>query len=87
MGKGSCSVIDECYTDSEIIEVLDKKNLHSEPEALKWAFFIQDLYLQQALNARWGDDDDPQLLAYQTWKTEMAAATQGNPNPKGRVTK
>jgi hypothetical protein len=66
VGRGSCASIDECYTDEELWEVI--KDASTEAEAVKAAYEVEGLRLEAALNARWGEDDDPQLKAWQDWQ-------------------
>ena len=65
VGRGSCSAVDECMTDDELLaEVKDM----TVDEAVEWALDDQELWLERGLNQRWGADDDPQLLAYNRFK-------------------
>lgn len=68
VGRGSCTNIDECYEDGDLIEDLDLVGIIDPEAAVKWAIEGAGLFLEQGLNARWGEDDDPQLLAYQEFK-------------------
>jgi hypothetical protein len=61
VGVGSCSSIDECMSDTELLEALDTAKVSSPKDAVKWARDDEGLYLDRACDARWGDDDDPQL--------------------------
>ena len=36
--------------------------------AIKEMVELEDSYMEQALNARWGEDSDPQLIAYRAWQ-------------------
>ena len=31
---------------------------------------MEGLWLEKGLNQRWGEDDDPQLIAWQNWNKE-----------------
>ena len=64
VGRGSCSSIDECMTDSELVEALDEAEAMSVADAVKWAYEAEGMRLEAALNCRWGSDDDPELKAY-----------------------
>lgn len=64
VGRGSCSSVDECMTDSEIIAALNEAKITTIAAAIKWARKEQSMFLEQGLNQRWGEDDDPQLLDY-----------------------
>jgi len=59
--------VDECWDDKEIVEFLDDNDIHTESEAIKWALEQEGLFLEQGLNQRWGEDDDPQLIAWNEW--------------------
>lgn len=67
VGEGSCTVIDECYTDAELIEELDEDGITTPEGAVEWALEIEGLKVEQALNARWGEDDDPELERWREW--------------------
>lgn len=70
VGSGSCTTVDECLEDSELWEII--KSANTEAEAVRLAHDFEGLKVEQALNARWGEDDDPQLAAYREWhKPEM----------------
>lgn len=71
VGTGSCTSIDECYGDEELIETLDLEDITTPEAALQWALEQEGLFLEQGLNQRWGEDDDPQLLAYQEWQEKV----------------
>jgi len=59
--------VDECWDDKDIIEFLDNNGIQTEEEAIEWAFEQEGLHLEQGLNCRWGEDDDPQLIAWKEW--------------------
>jgi len=71
VGRGTCSSIDECYDDSELAQQLDDYSIHTPAAAVKWARESEGLWLEQGLNQRWGEDDDPQLLAYNEWQEAL----------------
>ena len=75
VGRGTCSSIDECYDDSELAQQLDDYSIHTPVAAVKWARESEGLRVEDALNYRWGEDDDPQLTAYYEWQE----ALDGNP--------
>ena len=68
IGRGSCSTIDECYSDADLVELFDTYNVKTPQEAIAWAIKQESLCHEQALNARWGEDDDPQLKAWREWQ-------------------
>ena len=74
-GRGSCSVVDECMSDADLIEDW-KGDLYSDPitspeAAVEWAIDAESRYREQALNTREGNDDDPQLIAYREWNERL----------------
>jgi len=77
VGRGSCSTIDECFEDSEIIEELVNERIDTTQAAIEWALDFEQIKKEQALNQRFGDDDDWQLKAWQKWTLDRAAYTVG----------
>jgi len=75
VGRGSCTSVDECLTDSELIELLDEQSIATTMEAVNWAIRFEDLHLENALNARWGEDDDPQLVTWQAREKAKGEST------------
>lgn len=67
VGAGSLTGIDEAWTDAELLEALDTAGIADPAGAVAWAVRVEGLHLEQALNARWGEDDDPQLKAWEEW--------------------
>lgn len=72
VGKGSCSNIDECYDDNDLWDLI--KDASNEKEAIKLARDQYELFLEQGLNQRWGEDDDPQLVWYNEVMADIALA-------------
>lgn len=68
VGNGSCTSIDECWGDAELIKEFDENGITTPGAAVRWAIETEGLYLEQGLNQRWGESDDPQLLAYREFK-------------------
>jgi hypothetical protein len=64
VGCGSCSRVDECMDDEELRNQLDVDGVVTAGAAVAWALDDQQLFLEMALNARWGESDDPELRAY-----------------------
>lgn len=64
VGRGSCTVVDECWTDKEVQAQLDLEEVTTEEGAVEWAMDLVGLHLEQALNCRWGEEDDPEVKAY-----------------------
>jgi len=69
VGRGSCASIDECFSDDELWDDLlcDCKTVE---EALKECYESEGLWLEKGLNQRCGEDDDPQLAAWQEWRED-----------------
>ena len=67
VGRGTCTSVDECWDDKDIIQFLDENGVQTEEGAIEWALEQEGLFLEQGLNQRWGEDDDPQLLAWNEW--------------------
>lgn len=60
VGNGTCSYIDECWSDAELITMMDEDNIKTEAEAVDWARDTQSLQMEMERNAGWGaPDDDP----------------------------
>lgn len=73
IGRGSCTSIDECYDDKELWNMFGIPAGNETLEAaIKDAIESEDLHMEQGLNARWGEDDDPQLLQYKEWEKAKA---------------
>jgi len=51
-GRGSCSFIDECYSDSELLARLDENNITSVKDALAWAEDYVEMYESYAADIR-----------------------------------
>tara|TARA_R110002020_G_C16068760_1_gene756063 strand:+ start:183 stop:464 length:282 start_codon:yes stop_codon:yes gene_type:complete len=64
VGSGTCSTIDECWTDEEILESLDRLSIDTTKKAVMWAIGMEEMKKEQALNCRWGEDSDPELVEY-----------------------
>jgi hypothetical protein len=73
VGRGTCSSIDECYSDDELWEVISEAK--SEEEAVRIAREDEGLWLDRACDARWGEDDDPQL----GWKQDFEEGCEKHP--------
>ena len=69
VGTGSCTSVDECWSDKEIADELKSRNITTEDEAVAWALELEGLWLEANLNARFGDDDDYQLKAWNEWNS------------------
>lgn len=67
VGTGSCTSVDECWSDKEIADELNSLGILTEEGAVEWALGIEGIFLEKGLSQRFGLDDDPQLLAWQEW--------------------
>ena len=67
VGSGSCTNVDECYSDEELVEELDLEKIDLAG-AVEWARELAGLWLEKGLEQRWGDDCDSQLTAYKEFK-------------------
>ena len=67
VGRGSCASIDECWEDAELRDALAREGAATPAKAVEWARRQEGLFLDRACDARWGEDDDPQLA----WKAEF----------------
>ncbi len=67
VGKGTCSVVDECHSDEELVALLVEAGVNSPLDAIDWAHDVEGLSIESGLNARWGEDSDPQLAAAKEW--------------------
>lgn len=65
VGRGSCSSIDECWSYQQLLDGLDKDNIKMPKDAVIWARKVEGIWLERGLDARWGEDTDPQLVAYE----------------------
>lgn len=78
VGRGSCSSIDECWSDSDLEQYLREDGITDPKAAVRWAREHEELWLDSACDARWGEDDDPQL----GWKRDFEKACSDNPVEK-----
>jgi len=75
VGRGSCSRIDECMSDDEVLAHVKDMDVD---KAVIWALDDEELWLEQGLNQRWGAADDPQLLTYNDFIARRKEAERGN---------
>ena len=68
VGSHSGSSVNECLTDSELLDLLNEDSIRNEYDAVSWARDKELIYLEAALNTRWGEDGDPQLNEYLSFK-------------------
>jgi len=67
IGTDSCSFIDECLSDADIVEELDRRNIVSPVDAIKHLIDAQHGQYERGLGTRAGDDDDPILIQFNDW--------------------
>jgi len=72
VGIGSCTAPDECLGDEEIAWKLNEEGIISIAASIQWARDYEQMFMEQLLNTRWGEDDDPQLSEYKAWKKKLA---------------
>jgi hypothetical protein len=74
VGNGTCTGIDECWDAHELVEALDRDHVLDPIQAVAWAREQEGLVVEQGLNARWGEDRDPQLQTYREFQQAKAEA-------------
>ncbi len=76
VGSGTCSSIDECFEDYELISMLKKKLglIFTAEQAVEWCRDYEEEWLERGLNQREGNDDDWQLVSYNKWKENRREA-------------
>ena len=57
IGNGSCTSIDECWSDGELSEMLIEQGIKSEKAAVRWALEGEGMWHERALNASSGEPD------------------------------
>lgn len=72
VGRGTCTSIDECYSDSELASHLDSAGVTTGPAAVNWAHEEHGLYLEMGLNYSSGEPDCPLRKAYNDWQENKA---------------
>ncbi len=53
VGSGTCSTIDECYTDAELLDSLGRSNVVTPRAAVRWARLTEGLHDEMESNTRW----------------------------------
>lgn len=67
VGRGTCSTIDECYDDAELIATFAHHG--TVRGALRAAYDLEGLFIDKMLDARWGEDSDVELKIAAEWRT------------------
>ena len=52
VGRGSCSVIDECYGDRELAEALADADIDTARDAVAWARDVERLFREREQEVR-----------------------------------
>lgn len=73
VGRGSCTDIDECWEDEELLQELDFDEVGTESEAIIWALDMETGILEQRLNHMSGESDAP-LEDYNVFVADAANA-------------
>jgi len=68
VGRGSCTYIDECYDDKDIVEYLKDGGVTTEAGALAWAYDTEGLILDQGAQCTSGEPDCPLVRAAKEWR-------------------
>jgi len=71
IGRGTCTLIDECFEDQELIEYLDEQGIKDPDKAVNFCRRVEMFNAESALDARWGEDSDPQVARYEELKGKL----------------
>jgi len=71
VGRGSCTSVDECWTDDEIIEHLDEYGIESPEGAVKWALEQEGMWREKGLNCSSGEPDCHLVESYRQWQEDV----------------
>lgn len=52
VGYGTCSVIDECYSDNELLESLHDAGITTVKDAVAWARDVENLFREREQEVR-----------------------------------
>ena len=67
VGRGSCTYIDECWDDKDILKFLKDKGVTTEAGAVIWAHDTEGLILDQGAQCTSGEPDCPLVKAAKEW--------------------
>ena len=73
IGNDSYSFIDECLSATNIVEELDAANIESPVDAIRHFITAQGYQYERGLDARAGNDNDPELLLFNEWEKKRHA--------------
>lgn len=82
VGRGSCTVVDECYSDRYIARELETYKVETIDGAIAYAINEQSGFLEAGLNQRFGDEGDPQLVEWKEWQERIAGLETTEPTPE-----
>lgn len=71
VGRGTCTSTDECLSDDDLTWMLNADGIISTQASVEWARDWEQVWMERSLNARWGEDSDPELKAYTTWEKNL----------------
>lgn len=71
VGRGTCSTVDECMDDSDLIFELDLEGITDPTVAVGWAREDELMWREQGTNASSGEADCPLVASYRAFKAEM----------------
>ena len=71
VGLGTCTSIDECWSESEILEFLDDNNIKSAKAAVDWAYEQEGLFREKGSNCSFGESDCELIRAADEWSKIM----------------
>ena len=74
VGRGTCSSIDECLEDRELVEELDAEGITDPKAAVAWAREREGIRMDRMMDCRWGEDDDPQVAIKAEWDARLNEA-------------
>ena len=75
VGAGTCSVLEECWEDSDLAEFLDRNGITSDVEAVKQARQAQLMFLEEGTNQSSGEPNCPLVASYRAFKERLDAAS------------
>ncbi len=77
IGRGSCSSIDECYSDRDLVQELDEAGADTPEAALAYAYESEGLWLEKGANATSGEPDCPLVASRDAWNPDTTVDADG----------
>ena len=74
IGKGTCTSIDECYSDDELFKELEAEGIMTPSGAVKWFRKSEGLWIENGLNQSSGEPDCPIVTMYDEWQEKVVKA-------------